>query len=77
MKDGHLDNIFDVLDAHSHPSIIMGRFALGWMGTEVFPEQVSPHIVQRALKLGSKGAIIAHETSGNTQTLEHGNGGEK
>jgi len=39
MKEGCLDQLFDVLDAHTHPCIIMGRFALRWMGTGVFSEQ--------------------------------------
>ena len=45
MKNSYLDGVFDVLDAHCHPCIMMGRFALGWMGADVWPEHVSPHIV--------------------------------
>jgi hypothetical protein len=45
MTEGYLDQVFDVLDAHTHPCIMMGRFALRWMGTGVFLEQVRPHIV--------------------------------
>lgn len=41
MEDGYLDDVFDVLDANHHPCILMGRFALMWMGAEVMPEQVS------------------------------------
>lgn len=39
MQEGYLDDVFDVLDAHCHPCILMGRFALIWMGVEVFSEQ--------------------------------------
>ncbi len=39
-KAGYLDDLFDVLDAKMHPCIIMGRFALKWMGCGVFSEQV-------------------------------------
>jgi hypothetical protein len=45
MQEGYLDDVFDVLDAHCHPCILMGRFALIWMGVEVFSEQVSPQII--------------------------------
>ena len=41
MKDGYLDDVFDVLDAHRHPCILLGRFALLWMGAAVFQESVS------------------------------------
>jgi len=54
LKDGYLDDIFDVLDAHCHPCIMLGRFALLWMGVAVFQESVSAHTVQyhvRALRL--------------------------
>jgi len=37
--EGYLDQVFDVLDSHTHPCIMMGRFALRWMGTGVFSEQ--------------------------------------
>ena len=33
MKDGYLDDVFDVLDVHRHSCIIMGHFALRWMET--------------------------------------------
>ena len=46
MQEGYLDDVFDVLDAHCHPCILMGRFALIWMGVEVFSEQVSPLTVK-------------------------------
>ncbi|KAF8224539.1 hypothetical protein L208DRAFT_1511127 [Tricholoma matsutake] len=39
MQEGYLDDVFDVLDAHCHPCILMGHFALIWMGVEVFSEQ--------------------------------------
>lgn len=42
MKEGYLDDVLDVLDAHCHPCIMMGRYAFLWMGLEVFAEQVSP-----------------------------------
>ena len=47
MQEGYLDNVFDVLDAHCHPCILMShfKFALIWMGVEVFLEPVSPHII--------------------------------
>jgi hypothetical protein len=41
-KEGYLDDVFDVLDANCHPCILMGCFALRWMGAGVLPEQVSP-----------------------------------
>jgi len=41
MKEGYLDDIFDILDAHCHPCILMGTFALRWMGTGVSPVLVS------------------------------------
>ena len=28
---GYPDDVFDVLDAHQHPCIVMGRSALLWM----------------------------------------------
>jgi len=34
-QDGYLDDVFDVLDAHQHPCIVMGRSALLWMGVPV------------------------------------------
>jgi hypothetical protein len=34
-------DVFDVLDAHCHPCIMLGRFALLWMGVAVFHESVS------------------------------------
>jgi len=40
-KAGYLDDVFNVLDANKHPCIIMGRFALKWMGCGVFSEEVS------------------------------------
>jgi len=54
LKDGYLDDIFDVLDAHCHPCIMLGRFALLWMGVAVFQESVSVSTVEyhvRALRL--------------------------
>jgi hypothetical protein len=45
MKEGYLDDVFEVLDAHCHPCVLMGRFALIWMGAEVWPELVSPHLI--------------------------------
>ena len=54
LNDGYLDDIFDVLDAHCHPCIMLGRFALLWMGVAVFHESVSVYIVQydvQALRL--------------------------
>jgi hypothetical protein len=41
---GYLDDIFDVLDAHQHPCIVMGRSALLWMGAAVLPSSVSVSI---------------------------------
>ena len=40
-QDGYLDDIFDVLDAHQHPCIVMGRSALLWMGAGVLQSSVS------------------------------------
>jgi len=40
-REGYLDDVFDVLDEHCHPCIMMGRYAL-WMGLEVFVDLVSP-----------------------------------
>jgi len=40
-KAGYLDDVFNVLDANKHPFIIMGRFALKWMGCGVFSEEVT------------------------------------
>ncbi len=40
-KAGYLDDLFNVLDANKHPCIIMGRFALKWMGCGVFSEEVT------------------------------------
>ncbi|KAF8814814.1 hypothetical protein BYT27DRAFT_7238728 [Phlegmacium glaucopus] len=37
--EGYLDDMFDVLDRHCHPCILLGRWALVWMGTEVIQEQ--------------------------------------
>ncbi|KAF8800289.1 hypothetical protein BYT27DRAFT_7236138 [Phlegmacium glaucopus] len=34
-QDGYLNDVFDVLDAHQHPCIVMGRSALLWMGAAV------------------------------------------
>ena len=34
-NNGYLDDIFDVLDAYCHPCILMGRYALLWMGAAV------------------------------------------
>ena len=54
LKDGYLDDIFDVLDAHCHPCIMLGRLALLWMGVAVFQESVSVPTVEyhvRALRL--------------------------
>jgi hypothetical protein len=45
MEDGYLDDVFDVLDAHRHPCILMGRFALLWMGAAVFQDPVSAHVL--------------------------------
>jgi hypothetical protein len=42
--EGYLDTVFDILDAHRHPCIMMGRFALRWIGVGVFPEEVCRHI---------------------------------
>jgi hypothetical protein len=42
--DGYLDDVFDVLDAHRHPCILMGRYALRWMGVEVCQDHVSAHV---------------------------------
>ena len=39
-KEGYLDDVFRILDAFKHPCIIMGRFALKWMGCGVFSEEV-------------------------------------
>jgi hypothetical protein len=41
LKDGYFDNVFDVLDAHCHPCIMIGRFALLWMGAAVMQDPVS------------------------------------
>ncbi len=41
MKDGYLDDVFDVLDAHGHPCILIGRYALLWMGAAVVQDSVS------------------------------------
>ena len=46
LTNGHLDHIFDVLDAHRHPCIMLGRFALLWMGVAVLQEHVSVDTVQ-------------------------------
>ena len=43
-KTGYLDDLFNVLDAKMHPCIVMGRFALKWMGCGVFSEQVMASI---------------------------------
>ena len=40
-KAGYLDDVFNVLDASKHPCIIIGRFALKWMGCGVFSEEVT------------------------------------
>ena len=45
-QDGYLDDIFDVLDAHQHPCIVMGRSALLWMGAGVLQSSVSVNIVK-------------------------------
>ncbi|KIL65501.1 hypothetical protein M378DRAFT_162123 [Amanita muscaria Koide BX008] len=34
---GYLDDVFDVLDLHQHPCIVLGRSALLWMGADVLP----------------------------------------
>jgi hypothetical protein len=43
MKDGYLDDVFEVLDAHCHPCIMIGHFALLWMGAAVMQDHVSAH----------------------------------
>ena len=43
--EGYLDDVFDVLDAHQHPCIVMGRSALLWMGAAVSQSSVSVDIV--------------------------------
>lgn len=40
-NNGYLDDIFDVLDAYCHPCILMGRYALLWMGAAVIQDPVS------------------------------------
>jgi hypothetical protein len=45
LKEGYLDDVFDVLDAHCHPCVMMGRYALLWMGLEVFAELVGPLVI--------------------------------
>jgi hypothetical protein len=40
-QNGYLDDIFDVLDTHQHPCIVMGRSALLWMGAGVLQSSVS------------------------------------
>ncbi|KAF8337704.1 hypothetical protein F5887DRAFT_1285016 [Amanita rubescens] len=37
LHHGYLDDVFDVLDVHQHPCILLGRFALLWMGAAVCP----------------------------------------
>ena len=46
LKDGYLDDIFDVLDTHCHPCIMLCHLALLWMGVAVFQESVSVHTVE-------------------------------
>jgi len=41
----YLDDIFDVLASHGHPCIMLGRFALLWIGVAVSQESVSVHTV--------------------------------
>jgi len=36
-----VDDIFYVLDAYCHPRILMGRYALLWMGAAVIQDPVS------------------------------------
>ncbi|KIL59918.1 hypothetical protein M378DRAFT_14479 [Amanita muscaria Koide BX008] len=37
---GYLDDVFDILDAHQHPCIVMGRSVLLWMGSGVLPRLI-------------------------------------
>jgi hypothetical protein len=41
MKDGYFDNVFDVLDARCHPCIMIGHFALPWMGAAATQDHAS------------------------------------
>ena len=41
MKDGYLNDVLDVLDAHDHPCVLIGRYALLWMGAQVVQDSVS------------------------------------
>ena len=43
---GYLDDVFDVLDVHQHPCIVLGRSALLWMGADVLPSSVSVNLVK-------------------------------
>ena len=43
---GYLDDVFDVLDVHQHPCIVLGRSVLLWMGADVLPSSVSVNLVK-------------------------------
>jgi hypothetical protein len=41
-EEGYLDTFFDIFDAHNHPCILVGEWALRWMGARPIPFGVSP-----------------------------------
>ncbi|KIL54738.1 hypothetical protein M378DRAFT_18600 [Amanita muscaria Koide BX008] len=56
--DGYLDDVFDVLDAHQHLCIVMGRSVLLWMGAAVLQ---SSYFDLRVLIRNSQIAVIAED----------------
>ena len=41
-EEGYLDNFFDILDAYNHSCILLGDWAVRWMGAQPAPLYVSP-----------------------------------
>lgn len=39
-QEGYLNDFLDILDAHQHPCIVLGLWALAWMGTQVIQRYV-------------------------------------
>jgi len=56
-QNGYLDDIFDVLDAHQHPCIVLGRSALLWMGAGVLQSSVSVNILSQCSQADGNQAL--------------------
>jgi hypothetical protein len=44
-EHGYLDTLFDILDAHDHPCVLLGEWAIRWMEAGPIPFGVSPSTV--------------------------------